>query len=118
MKHIIDITTKTKVQSSNLNNPKQKPWLGIITFLVVLAIWEVSARFSSWSTHIFPDPLTVVMSLGELIKNGTLLRHTIASLYRVTAGFYLAILFGVPAGIMLGRVQMFQALINPLVQFN
>ncbi len=111
------MTINTEAQSAKLDVKMHKPWLGLITFLVILVLWEVSARFSSWSTNIFPDPLTVVLSLGELIHNGTLLRHTVASLFRVTAGFYLAILFGVPSGILLGRVQMFQSFINPLVQF-
>ena len=37
--------------------------------------------------------------------------------YRVTAGFYLAVIFGIPIGILLGRFHSFKALINPLVQF-
>ena len=96
---------------------KQKSWLGIIAFLAILVIWDVLSRFSGWSVNIFPDPVTVVFGLGELIKNGTLFCHTVASLYRVTAGFYLAVIFGIPIGILLGRFQYFQALINPLVQF-
>jgi NitT/TauT family transport system permease protein len=96
---------------------RQKSWLGIIAFLVILVIWDALARFSGWSAHVFPDPITVVISLGELIRNGTLLCHTVASLYRVTAGFYLAVIFGIPLGIMLGRLQTFKSLINPLIQF-
>ena len=52
---------------------KQKSWLGIIAFLVILVIWDVLSRFSGWSANIFPDPVTVVFSLAELIRNGTLL---------------------------------------------
>jgi NitT/TauT family transport system permease protein len=80
-------------------------------------IWEVIARFSGWSAHIFPDPITVVLSIYELLMNGTLIRHTVASLYQVTAGFYLAILLGIPLGILLGRLQFARWLINPLIQF-
>ena len=107
----------SEIQPPKMETQKQKPWLGVIAFLAILAIWDVFARFSGWSAQIFPDPITVVLSLSELIRNGTLLRHTVASLYRVTAGFYLAILFGVPMGILLGRVRTFQSLINPLIQF-
>ena len=72
------------------NGHKRRAWFGIIAFLVILIVWEVFSRFSGWSAHIFPDPITVVSSLWELFLNGTLLRHTVASLYRVTLGFYLA----------------------------
>ena len=85
--------------------------------MALLIVWEVMARFSGWSVQIFPDPITVVTSLGELTLNGTLLRHTVASLYRVTAGFYLAIIFGIPLGILLGRLQVARSVINPVIQF-
>jgi NitT/TauT family transport system permease protein len=111
------MTRKSEIEPSKLAPQRQKSWLGIITFLVILVIWDVLSRFSGWSADIFPDPVTVVFSLGELIQNGMLLCHTVASLYRVTAGFYLAVIFGIPIGILLGRFQFFQALINPLVQF-
>jgi NitT/TauT family transport system permease protein len=96
---------------------KHRAWLGLLAFMVLLVFWEVLARFSGWSVHIFPDPITVVASLAELSVNGTLLKHTVASLYRVTVGFYLAIVFGIPLGILLGRLQIARALINPVIQF-
>ena len=79
-----------------LEQQKRRPWLGLVTFMVLLIVWEVISRISGWSAYIFPDPITVVGSLFELVVNGTLLRHTVASLYRVTAGFYMAILLGIP----------------------
>jgi NitT/TauT family transport system permease protein len=95
----------------------RRVWLGLFAFTVLLAGWEVLARFSGWSVHIFPDPVTVVVSLVELTLNGTLVRHTIASLYRVTVGFYLAIVLGIPLGILLGRLAIARYLVNPVIQF-
>jgi len=91
--------------------------LGLLSFLVIVIVWEVLARSSGWSAHIFPDPLTVIFSFGELLFDGTLLRHTVASLFRVTAGFYLAVILGVPLGIVLGRIRAARSLINPIIQF-
>ncbi len=88
-----------------------------VSFMVLIVLWEILARFSGWSRYVFPDPLTVVAGMAELIKNGTLLKHTIASLYRVTWGFYLAIVFGIPLGILLGRVTVLHRMANPLIQF-
>lgn len=96
---------------------RRRYWLGGVAFVMILFIWEVIARFSGWSAHIFPDPITVVSSLYELVANGTLIRHTVASLYRVTAGFYLAIIFGIPLGILLGRIKYARWFINPIIQF-
>lgn len=96
---------------------KRRYWMGGVTFTIILLVWEVFARFSGLSNYILPDPITVVRSLYELLANGTLVRHTVASLYRVTAGFYLAIIFGIPLGILLGRLQYARWLINPIIQF-
>ena len=98
--------------------PSRRPvWLGLLTFLLIVMVWEVLARFSGWSAQIFPDPFTVVISMGQLVRDGTLLRHTVASLFRVTAGFYLAVLLGVPLGILLGRLWMARSFLNPVIQF-
>ena len=74
-------------------------------------------QYSGWNTSIFPDPYTVLISMGELIANGSLLKHTVASLFRVTAGFYLATILGVPLGIFLGRNQTASRLLNPIINF-
>ncbi len=92
-------------------------FLPLLAFGFLLILWELSVRYSGWSTHIFPGPLQVAHSMMELIANGTLIRHTVASLFRVTAGFYLAVSIGIPLGIALGRWQSFRLLLNPLIQF-
>lgn len=112
-----NLPNNSTYHSEQSEQRKRRPWLGMVTFLVLLIVWEVISRVSGWSVHIFPDPITVVGSLVELITNGTLLRHTVASLYRVTAGFYLAIILGIPLGVILGRLQLARSLVNPLVQF-
>lgn len=90
---------------------------GLLSFLLIVMIWELLARASGWSVHVFPDPWAVILSFIELLRDGTLLRHTVASLYRVTVGFYLAVLLGVPLGIFLGRNLTARSLLNPVIHF-
>jgi len=92
-------------------------FLPLFTFCGVALIWSLMSRFSGWSSQVFPGPLAVVASIWELIANGTLIKHTIASLFRVTAGFYLAILLGIPLGMVLGRSKTLLHAFNPLIQF-
>lgn len=87
------------------------------SFAILIVLWELIARLSGWGPHIFPDPVTVMVSMGELIGNGSIFKHTVASLYRVTAGFYLATLTGVPLGIFLGRNRFASQLVNPIINF-
>jgi len=90
------------------------PFLG---FVALLLVWDVLARFSGWSRQVFPGPVVVLVSMGELVADGTLIRHTVASLYRVTVGFYLAAILGIPLGIALGMMKTVRSLSNPLIQF-
>lgn len=53
----------------------------------------------------------------ELASSGQLLRSTVASLFRVTVGFYLAALLAIPVGLILGRRPMVFQWLNPLIQF-
>lgn len=91
--------------------------LSLLAFSFVGLLWELVARFSGWSAQVFPGPLTVLISMGEIIADGTLLRHSVASLFRVTAGFYMAIIFGIPLGIVIGRLTVVRLLLNPIIQF-
>ncbi len=89
----------------------------IISFSLVLLLWEAVVRFSGWSAQVFPSPVQVAQGAVELLVNGKLLRDSVASLFRVTTGFYLAVLIGIPLGIVLGRMHRLSRFISPLIQF-
>jgi NitT/TauT family transport system permease protein len=89
----------------------------IYSFAAVLFIWEMTARFSGWSAQVFPGPYPVLLSLIELTANGTLIKHSVASLFRVTAGFYLAMFLGIPLGMLLGRSTHLRLLGTPIINF-
>ncbi len=98
--------------------PCAKPILTpLLSFIICILLWELTVRYSGWDKNIFPDPLTVLISMGELIRSGCLLKHTVASLFRVTAGFYLAAILGIPLGIFLGRNYTAALFFNPIINF-
>lgn len=86
-----------------------------ILFLVVL--WEAIIRINGWSEQVFPGPIIVLNAFFELVADGTLFNHSVASLYRVTVGFYLAAILGIPLGILLGMHRVADKMVNPIVQF-
>ncbi len=88
-----------------------------LAFFFIFLLWEALARFSGWSVQVFPGPVRVFTSLWELMLSGDLFKHAAASLFRVTIGFYLAILFGIPLGIVLGRWKIAYEFLNPVIQF-
>ncbi len=50
----------------------------------------------------FPRRWRSRAGIGELAQQGLLLKYIVASLFRVTWGFALAVLIGVPLGLLLG----------------
>ena len=81
--------------------------------IVVAAWWVVVVESRS---VIFPTPWKVVTGTLELVQDGTLWDHIGASLYRVGTGFFLAVVVGVPLGLLMGWVKGAYAMLNPVVQ--
>ena len=65
---------------------------------------------------IFPTPLQVVTAALDLAQQGTLWDHIGASLFRVGAGFLLAVLVAVPLGLFMGWVEGAYTTLNPIFQ--
>jgi NitT/TauT family transport system permease protein len=98
----------------SLQRPKAQLILPAVVTLLFLLVWDGSVRWSG--SVIFPKPWEVVGGIWELIEKGLLVKYIVASLFRVTWGFTLAVLLGVPLGLLLGwYARAFQAL-NPLIQ--
>ena len=84
-------------------------------FLVVAAfigVWWLGASDSV----IFPTPGQVAAALVELIREGTLIRHVASSLFRVSVGYGLALLLGIPIGSLMGWYPGIYRALNPIVQ--
>jgi NitT/TauT family transport system permease protein len=91
--------------------------LPLLAFLMFGAIWELYAKYGGWSSAVFPSPRKAASGMWELIQNGTLLKHSVASLFRVTVGFYLAVICAIPIGIVLGWWKTGQVAFNSIIQF-
>ena len=88
-----------------------------VVFVALVALWELAAQYAGWSESAFPGPSAAAAGMWQLIASGTLLKHSVASLFRVTVGFYLAILFALPLGMILGWWKAGQLMFNSLIQF-
>jgi NitT/TauT family transport system permease protein len=90
---------------------------GFVAFLFVCLIWGGLVASFEVSEKVFPGPAIVFNSYWHLLADGSLLKHTVASLYRITIGFYLAAILGIPLGIAIGRFVLARNLLNPVIQF-
>jgi len=79
--------------------------------LLVAAWWIAAAQ-----SRIFSTPPKVLLGIVELARQGTLALHVVASLYRVTIGYGLALALAIPLGSVMGWYGgVFQAF-NPMIQ--
>jgi NitT/TauT family transport system permease protein len=81
---------------------------------LLVAVWWVAVVASG--SVIFPTPLQVVTGTVEMAREGTLWAHIGASLFRVGTGFLLAVVLGVPLGLLMGWVSGAFTMLNPVVQ--
>jgi NitT/TauT family transport system permease protein len=88
------------------------PSLGALTLLV--AVWW--AIVAATQSAIFPTPWQVARGTFELAADGRLWEHIGASLFRVGAGFGLAVAVAVPLGLWMGRVSAAYTTLNPIFQ--
>lgn len=95
--------------------------VSIVSVLLVLLFWDYEARHSGISATFLPSPAMVWSAFVDAQTEGyrgyTILEHTGFSLYRVFAGFSLALLLGVPIGLLMGRYEILYAIIDPFVEF-
>jgi ABC-type nitrate/sulfonate/bicarbonate transport system permease component len=97
--------------------------LGVLGVIVVLLVWwELTAgdtpETRPISPVLLPSPDEVLVSIPTLFKERALLESTAATLERVLSGFGLAIVIGVPLGILAGAYRVFDALTGPLSLFS
>lgn len=88
--------------------------LPILVAVACLAGWHGAVKLSG--SDIFPTPHEVWQGLAELVRQGLLLKYIIASLFRVSWGFGLAVLVGVPLGLVLGWFKPAFIALNPFLQ--
>ena len=85
--------------------------------MLILAVWYGVRKAFDIPSYILPGPVEVFQALCETVRNGQLFESTVASLFRVTWGFYLAVAVAVPLGMVMGRLKIVRDMVNPVIQF-
>ncbi len=102
---------------------KMLPWL---TIAALVALWQFAIAWQprpsaglspgALGPSLIPGPLAVARGLWELWQRGLLLKYVVASLFRVTWGYLLAVVLAIPAGLLLGWYRRAERAFNPLLQ--
>jgi len=87
-----------------------------IAIITLLAVWELLPRLHLVEPAFLP-PLSEVLTTGwQLVRSGELFSHVRASLSRSLLGFALAIISGVPLGLLMGWYKGFERTVSPLLE--
>jgi taurine transport system permease protein len=95
--------------------------ISVVTVLALVLVWWLVTR-AGWIKPLFlPSPLAVVAQFHDVATAGfggaTLIEHTLWSLYRVFAAFFLACLTAIPIGIAMGVNRLFRGVFDPPIEF-
>jgi NitT/TauT family transport system permease protein len=87
---------------------------GTLTLLLLAAIYEAVARSGYFPPALMPTLGTIAHTLSASLRDGTMIVHAAATLYRVLVGFALAVAVGLPLGVMMGRFRPVENFVLPL----
>ena len=82
-------------------------------FLAVL-LWQVALPLDS--SGLIPTPWSVFLGLVELARKGLLFKYVVASLFRVTWGYVLAVMIAIPLGVLFGLWRRGDLAAGPIIQ--
>jgi len=85
-------------------------------FVVFFGLWQALASVGWINPVLLPSPLQLVAAAYDLMAEGILWKHTVASLGRVLTGFLLAAVVGIVLGVALGWSEMLSDFVRPLVE--
>jgi NitT/TauT family transport system permease protein len=85
-----------------------------MTLTVTAAAYEAVARSGYFPPALLPTLPAVARALVVAIMDGTMLNHAFHTLYRVLAGFGLAIVIALPLGILMARYRPVEHFFLPL----
>jgi len=95
--------------------PTSHRWVGVLVFIVLIALAEIATR-TGWVTSLtLPRPSDVLATFQELYASGLLWKHLAPSLTRLLFGATMGIITGVWIGVMIGLFSYARAGLVPVV---
>jgi ABC-type nitrate/sulfonate/bicarbonate transport system permease component len=80
---------------------------------VFIAAWEIASRVG-WLDPLFASsPSLIIEKLVDMIADGSIWPHVLASANIAALGFGLSVLVGVPLGLAMGRSKTIRAVLDP-----
>jgi NitT/TauT family transport system permease protein len=86
----------------------------VLFFSALLLIWQLASASGRWSPVLLPPPGDVLDYLIDAGNDGTLAAATMVTLKRLLIGYVIAVIIGIPLGLLTSTSQVFQDTIGAL----
>jgi NitT/TauT family transport system permease protein len=106
-------TNKTLLRK--VKNTYQSAFWGGGTIILLLALWEFAGTSGLINPLFSSSPSRIVKTGIELVKDGSLIKHIKSSGRVFITGYIMAVIIGVPIGIMLGWFKRARMAFGPLI---
>jgi len=98
---------------------KRSTWRAIVALVVFVVVWELGSRSKQWFGFVtpwigqIPAPSAVLYVWAGLVGDPGYWQSWLLSLLRVLAGFFAAMVVGIPLGLLMAVSKPFQSLAFP-----
>ena len=90
--------------------------IGVALIIVLLVLWELSARLSWIDSPLWPSFSSVLTAWWDQVLHQSLLRDVIATLKRMFAGYFIAAILGIGLGLLMGYYRIWYWLMEPITE--
>jgi NitT/TauT family transport system permease protein len=105
----MDITSKSKKRVTIGR------WSIPLSIAIFLLVWESAVRIFQLPAFILPTPLQVGERFLRALSDGSLLRHTAATLAEILSGLFAGIIFASLLGYILSRSTLLENILQPFL---
>ena len=88
---------------------------GAATLIVAALAYEALARSGMFASALLPTIPVILRTLYAMLRDGSMELHALYTVYRVLFGFFLAVVFALPLGILMARFKPVENFFLPLV---
>ena len=86
-----------------------------IEVVILLVLWQLVVGVFGWISPVFlPPPLAIAQGFGEIVANGSLAANAGISVQAWLTGFALAVVVGIPVGLLMGTSLPVDRVIGPI----
>ncbi|MFJ6533167.1 ABC transporter permease [Microbacterium sp. NPDC091662] len=86
-----------------------------VEVVILLVLWQLVVGVFGWISPVFlPPPLAIAQGFGEIVANGSLAANAGISVQAWLTGFALAVVVGIPVGLLMGSSLPVDRVIGPI----